>query len=199
MSMHENAVLVIVIGNMILPFVLYFVYKAERGRADLLQKCASKRGGQVNRVMVFGLSKWEFSKDGVDYAVSIYPGSKNSPPRTYVTAQIVSYKDFVFNVRPENILDKAFKALGMQDFTMHNERFDSGYVVSSNNENLIRNFLDQDIQEAILNLKFGRSSVSYKKSIFNLEVMRLAREESEIREVVDLAEKLANKLKPMIV
>jgi hypothetical protein len=184
-----------IIWFVILPVMFFVIHRTQQKRQSLLQNQASKRGGSVSRRYFFEPYKLNFQDEGCDFEAWFHSGNKNSPSRTVIQSKLANVSDFGFAIKPENLGLGILKIFGYQDYQIGNEKFDSKFIISTDNEIRLRNFLSFEVQQELLNTKTGRPSVSFENSVLEVLVPTIADSDEELDELINLTQALTTRLK----
>ncbi|MCH2175409.1 MAG: DUF3137 domain-containing protein [Lentisphaeria bacterium] len=92
---------------------------------------------------------WEILLDTFTRSSKSTNGHSSFSTYTRMQAPFVNPTNFDFNIYRESIFSPLGKWLGMQDIKIGDTFFDNDYIIKSNNPNLIKEVLTQNIRELI--------------------------------------------------
>lgn len=165
--------------------VIFALLKRERGQQRrFLEQHALNRNGYLGGNFLQG-PRLVFPVGGTEAAIYLKSGSKNSPPQTALTCALNSSADYRLMLSRESALGNFAKRMGLKDLSLNSKAFDEFFIVSGNNEPVIRNILNPAAQAALLRIKDLNPDLRVNSESFHLSVPRKIREDQELDSFID--------------
>jgi len=97
-------------------------------------------------------------------------------------------RKFEFNISWEDTMDRFFKIFGKQDIITGEKKFDSKYLIKSNNESLLKKiFIDSEVKRLIIKHNIYTINCSYNKTKDKHKILTLSnRTTDKIETLVEL-------------
>lgn len=180
-------------------FALVFFVRARRGAElkELFQRVANMRNGRVKSGNFLFYPKLFIPHNDREILVRASDGGKNSPPYTFFITSISLLRDMSFKLSPEHALSNLGKGLGMQDIEIGNPEIDSSFVIKSNDETFIRNFLNDALQEQFIAAGKHGTTIALNANELRMSVPRRITEERVLEQFLTLQTAMLDRLKEM--
>lgn len=162
--------------GMFAPIIIIFViaYLLQQRRAVALQKIlerqAVKRNGKIEPAEFLLLPTLVFPHQQLMVNVLSYPPRRHSTASTQIETQIPTADLRAFHISPEGVFTQIGKAITGEDVKIGNNQFDDSFLIKSNNEDFLREIIDAELQQELLNLKQFNLSLSLQEGTLNLTV-----------------------------
>ena len=194
--MIPQTLLPIVVGGGVLLLIIY----ANRHRGGkvkaVLEPLAQRKGGRVGEPGLFSYPKLTYQVDNVEIEMFSRPGSRNSPPFTYVRFQRQS--QLKFSIYNESFVSSLGKMIGLSEIQINNREFDDAFVLKSDSEMMFRQLLTANLQQKILPLKNMRPNIQLKDGRFELRIPKIPNTEMEYEVLLSAAEGFIAELKRLM-
>lgn len=128
--------------------VAIHVVNAQR-TGDAYRRLARRFGGSCQGTGFFETPRVHFQYHNVAAAVDVQRTSGNQAS-LYTRLQI-GWPDrhFRLEVYPENLLHRLQKFIGMRDYEIGSLEFDADFIINGNDEQLIKGFLNAEVQQRV--------------------------------------------------
>lgn len=188
----KKLVIVVVIAQ--LAFILgLLIYKLLRRLREiklqrgLLERVAAQFSGRFDPGTKLGYPKTTIPHKGYDLNVYFRPRTRYKKACTIVESGLPGNKDFEFYIYTKSMLSDIAKVMGMQDVELGQHVFDQKYIIKTNKELLIKDFLNQDLCRQVLVLPMGHISIRYEKDRFVLAAHQMLTDDRDYRQLVETA------------
>ncbi|MCA9394335.1 MAG: hypothetical protein KC900_09035 [Candidatus Omnitrophica bacterium] len=161
--------------------------KLQRG---LLERLAAQFSGHYEPGKKLGYPRATVPLAGYDLNVYYRPRTRYKNASTIVEAGVPGNKDLEFYIYTKSMLSDVAKVLGMQDVEIGQHVFDQKFIVKTNKELVIKDFLNQDLCRHILGLPMRNISMRYEKGRFVLAVQQMLTDDRDYQQLVETAKLL---------
>lgn len=170
-------------------FILALAYYRSRARSQkekrLFQEMASKWDGKITRSFLYG-QKLKMIRDNLGVVVYTQAGSKNSPPRSFVVADVDVPENYRMKIYREARLFGIGTVFG-QDIRSNNPELDESFVIQGKDELVVRSLLTEDVQKLLLEFKDDGIKLEFGAKKLELCVGRELEQEQEYDRLISLA------------
>lgn len=136
----------------VMSIVVAVIYDTKRSQKQeaLFKSLASKRGGSISKGTFFKDPKLHIEKN--DRTIDVYykAGTRHSPGYTCFEVSIDYVKDYSTLIYVDEPISKLFKVFGMQDIEINDPGFDDAFVIKSNDEMFVLNFLNSELRDMLM-------------------------------------------------
>lgn len=161
------------------------VYQS-RKRAELLERQAEKRGGQITGGGLFHHKKLLLSFQGMGVAIYTIPGGRNRPARTVAQTASDSPRFPTISIVRNDLVQKIMTTFGKERVSSGNEEFDRRFVITSEDAYQAQRLLSTDVQNEILQFPFRGLNIKIKPQAFSLSIMGIPRDDEGYDRFIDL-------------
>lgn len=168
----------------ILGFVLWIIKYSKTKQVERFEPHAAKRSGRVERGSAFENPRLVLPVERAEMSIKTSPGSNNSPAITRATVPLNPVITLSAAIRPQGFGSRIAAFFGMQDIKTHNAVFDEQYVVRSSNEAAMRDLLNSDLQETLINLRSKSPTIEIRNGTISYYVHRYAKDAELIEEFI---------------
>lgn len=202
LSIHEVFILSIILPVFIMSpliiLILLHTKKISNKVKSLLETQAIKRNGLISRGFLSIYPKLTFTYNTNEIQVFSMPGGKNSPPWTYIKVKFDMPIDKTMFVHGNTQIGiKIQKTLKMQDIQIGADVFDDKCTIKGNDEYYIRNLLNFSIQEMILSILQFNPNILLKNNLLEIRIPSIIQDEASYEKLIDVALKIADRIKEM--
>jgi len=164
-----------------------------------LEVQAIKRSGEVqNSFGGLGYPVLRFNHNSNQVKVYSVPGSKNSPPYTYVVVYLSLPVVQYMRLYKEGFGSKIEKKLGMQDIQIGIESFDENVIIKSSDEFFVRSILTFEVQDLVLKIiNNHRADIILDKNELKIIVQKIVYDEATYDELINVATAILDQLEKM--
>ena len=147
--------------------VIYFLYRS-KGEVvninNIFKQLALENHGVVKRRTWFDYPTLTIHEQGFTFHLgsSLAPGGN-----VWVTRLNMAHRqtvDFTLRIQPHSRLEKMATAIGFQDAAIGTPEFNNSYLVKTDNETKSRHFINEGLQQALLQIKHLQPELSINKT-----------------------------------
>lgn len=173
-----------------------FSYRTRKKLRRVLNNLAIKRNGEVTSKfggLGYPVLRFDYKYNRVE--VYSIPGSKNSPPYTYIKVELYSPINEYMHLYKEGFVSRIGKKLGTQDIEVGLDSFDNDIMVKGSDEFFVRNILNYEIQDLVLKIinKY-KASIILKKNKLTIIVQTIVYEEFIYEELINTALRITDRI-----
>ena len=147
--------------------VVYFLYRSKKELVHIsfiFQKLARDNHGTVDRRTWFDYPSLTVHDQGFTFYLGISLASGGNVWTTRLNMSHRQAIDFELRLQPHSRLEKMSRAIGFQDAAIGSPQFNDGFLVKTGNEAKARHFINEDLQEGLLRLRYLNPKVAITKS-----------------------------------
>jgi len=191
----ELRILLLVVIGVVSIVVYVITYPREKRRLiEALESIAIRRGGRLSKIPFRFPSLILKYRDKI-ISVSFKPGGRYSPPQTIVSASTNSFRNLEMHIFKEGMLFDILKKIGLEkEIEIDSDYFDSKFVIRGSDRDTIRNLLDYQIQERIIDIEYLFPTISISNGELKATVNIILSSEEKIEKLIDLVASILDRL-----
>ena len=162
----------------------------------LYEEQAQKRNGTCRKGGLFSYPKLilPYGEQGVE--IYMRPGSRNSPPYTFIKSRLNLLRKYHLRICREIRLFGIGTVFG-QDIQVGNAEFDEAFVVQGSDTMIVRTFLQHQIQQSLLHIKAWSPRLEVKEERFVFRVGRVMKSSEEMDAFIEVGLELLKRIGEM--
>jgi len=185
----------IVFGTVVfLGFIIWLMRQYKNSKVmPFLSVQAKKRNGRTKAGILAPSLTFAFEGDVIK--VMVVSGGTSLPPETYVETSYRLAKSFRLSVNPKGAVDKFKENLGAQGVQINNPEFDNAFIISADDQLVLRQWLDKELQNMILQFPGRDVSIVISDCILSVSKHGFPHSDEELDQLINIALLAIKKIK----
>lgn len=169
--MNSQFFLIILVIGVFAFATTIVIYQYSRNK-ELLTIQAEKLGGKVLPGDLFNYLRLVFEYRNIEVELYSVPGGKNSPPHTYLKANLSGLSiPYEIKLSKNGFLQKIAKSFGQETLEIGNDEFSRTFVLRASDEYYVHRIFDLDVQNCLLALnKYSSPNVAINPQQLKLSI-----------------------------
>jgi hypothetical protein len=177
--------------------VIYFLYQSKKEQVQLnliFQELARDNQGTVNRRTWFDYPRLTIHDHGFTFHLGISLATGGNVWITRLNMNHQQAIDFELRLQPHNRLEKFASSIGFQDAAIGSPTFNDSYLVKTNNAVKSRQFINEELQQDLLQLSNLNPELSITKTAIVLTTS-FSNHADDYQALINLGSSLCSQLK----
>jgi hypothetical protein len=192
MAFDWSLIIYVVVLLMIFPIIIILSLWQYRRMKRLMQNQALKHNGTVTGS--FLLPQLKFSYRDLPVLITSVPGSKYRQAKTEVNVTLFKPVAHNLTIAPESFGSKIEKRFGAMDIQLGSDEFDREFLVHSDDEGFVRNFMNFALQSKFLEMIHDKPHITLQGTWLTIHAPKVLKTDEQYDRLIDLAFAVVDRL-----